>query len=285
MKLGVSTYSLYKAIQAGEMSVLDVIEWTASAGGEHVEIVPVGYNLYEQEGLAEQIRSKAEAYGIELSNYAVRGNLITDSEESFRAEIERLKREVDMAVRLGVKLVRHDAATHPDISVQHYLAQLPRLADGCREIADYAAGFGITTSIENHGTFLQSSDRVLGLVTTVGRDNFRTTLDVGNFVCVDEDPLAAVKKNAPYASMVHYKDFYIRPEGRGLGGSWFRSTAGRYLLGAVAGYGDLELEEITGVIKNSGYNGYVSIEFEGLEECRSATRLAMDNVRRLWEQA
>lgn len=284
MKLGVSTYSLYKALQSGEMDVLDVIEWTAEAGGEHVEIVPVGYDLHQQEGLAERIRDTAAASGIEISNYAVRGNLITDSEQSFHAEVARLKTEVDMAVRLGVKLMRHDAATHPDTSVRHYLAQFDRLTEGCREIAEYAAGFGITTSVENHGYLLQASDRILALVHAVGRDNFRTTLDVGNFVCVDEDPLAAVRKNAPYASMVHFKDFYIRPEEYDPGEGWFRSAAGRYLRGAIVGQGDLEMDAITAAVKNSGYDGYVSVEFEGLEECKEGTRIALANVRRIWDR-
>lgn len=264
------------------MDVLDVIEWTAEAGGEHVEIVPVGYDLHQQEGLAERIRDKAAASGIEISNYAVRGNLITDSEQSFHAEVARLKTEVDMAVRLGVKLMRHDAATHPDTSVKHYRVQFDRLAAGCREIAEYAAGFGITTSVENHGYLLQASDRILALVDAVGRDNFRTTLDVGNFVCVDEDPLAAVRKNAPYASMVHFKDFYIRSEERDPGEGWFRSAAGRYLRGAIVGQGDLEMDAITAAVKNSGYDGYVSVEFEGLEECKEGTRIALANVRRIW---
>ncbi|WP_238655377.1 sugar phosphate isomerase/epimerase family protein [Paenibacillus piscarius] len=285
MKLGVSTYSLYKAIQSGEMDVLDVIEWTAAAGGEHVELVPIGFDLHQQDGLAERIRTKADECGIALSNYAVRGNLITDSEAAYQAELARLKTEVDMAARLGVKLLRHDAATHPDTSIRHYRRQFARLTEGCREIADYAAGFGITTSVENHGYFLQTSDRVLGLVDAVDRDNFRTTLDVGNFVCADEDPLAAVLKNAPYASMVHFKDFYIRPGDRDPGGGWFRSAAGRYLLGAVAGHGDLELAAITAAVKNSGYDGYISIEFEGREECKAGTQLALENVRKLWEQA
>jgi sugar phosphate isomerase/epimerase len=272
-------------IRSGEMDVLDVIAWTAETGGEHVEIVPVGFDLHGQEGLAERIREKAAACGIELSNYAVRGNLVTDGEEAYRAEIERLKREVDMAARLGVSLMRHDVATHPDTSVRHYLSQLDNIVEGCREIADYAAEFGITTSIENHGYFIQASDRVLGLIEAVGRDNFRTTLDVGNFVCVDEDPLASVRKNASYASMVHFKDFYIRPENRDPGEGWFRSEAGRYLRGAIVGQGDLPMAEITAAVKRSGYDGYISVEFEGLESCATGTRIALDNVRRLWKKA
>ena len=45
MKLGVSTYSLMNEIKAGTMSVLDVIQWIADNGGEHVEIVPFGFDL------------------------------------------------------------------------------------------------------------------------------------------------------------------------------------------------------------------------------------------------
>lgn len=39
------------------------------------------------------------------------------------------------------------------------------------------------------------------------------------------------------------------------------------------------------VLKQSGYDGYISVEFEGMEDCRTASCIAMDNVRRLWEEA
>lgn len=51
---------------------------------------------------------------------------------------------------------------------------------------------------------------VLLVIHATDRPNFKTTLDVGNFMCADEDPVVEVKKNAPYASMVHIKDFYLR---------------------------------------------------------------------------
>lgn len=100
------------------------------------------------------------------------------------------------------------------------------MAEACREIADYAAGLGITTSVENHGYFIQHSDRVQALVHAVGRDNFRTTLDIGNFLCADENPLIAVPNNIKLASMVHFKDFYIRPQDRQPGEGWFNPPVG-----------------------------------------------------------
>lgn len=56
----------------------------------------------------------------------------------------------------------------------------------------YAAEKGIKTAVENHGTFCQDSDRVELLVNTVAHDNFGLLVDMGNFLCADENPAAAV---------------------------------------------------------------------------------------------
>lgn len=284
MKLGVSSYSLYQAMQAGSMSLLEVIDWVAEIGGEHIEIVPLGFNFNDDPGLIEQIRERAAKAGIVVSNYAIGANFIVDSEEAYRAEIARVKREVDHAHALGVKLMRHDVASRQDTSIVRFQEDLPRIADACREIADYAAQYGITTSLENHGYYVQDSDRVQAVIHAVDRPNYKTTLDVGNFVCVDANPVVAVKKNISYASMVHVKDFYIRPENRNPGAGWFRSAGGQYLRGAIAGQGDLDLWEILRIVKSSGYDGYLSIEYEGMEDCRQGTRIAFDNVRRIWDE-
>ncbi|MFC0212497.1 sugar phosphate isomerase/epimerase family protein [Paenibacillus chartarius] len=282
MKFGVSSYSLYPALRSKEMTIIDVIDYIADIGGEHVEIVPLGFNLTEQPELIEAIRRRAVEAGIELSNYAVGGNFADLDPDAFEQEIERLQREVDIAAALGVKLMRHDVASSPDISIRHYNEQLPRLAEACRRIADYAAEYGITTSVENHGLFVQAADRVQALIHLVDRDNFKTTLDVGNFLCVDEDPAAAVSRNIGYASMVHIKDFYVRRGERTLSEGWFRSAHGSFLRGAIVGHGDIDLPHVLRIIKQSGYDGCLSVEFEGIEPCRSGARIGLDQLKAMW---
>ncbi|MNO36057.1 Inosose dehydratase [compost metagenome] len=284
MKLGVSSYSLYQAMQEGSMSILDVVEWIADNGGEHIEIVPLGFDFTSQPELIHKLKEKAYQIGIDISNYAVGANFATDSKEAYEKEIGRVKGEVDIAHQLGASLMRHDVASRPDTSIIHFNRDLASLANACRAVADYASQYQITTSVENHGFYIQASDRVLTLLDTVSRPNFKTTLDVGNFVCVDENPIIAVQKNISHASIVHIKDFYIRQAGYNPGEGWFKSTGGNYLRGAIAGHGDLPLWDILRTIKNSGYGGYLSIEFEGLEDCRTGTRIALDNVRRIWNE-
>ncbi|CAG7644036.1 Inosose dehydratase [Paenibacillus solanacearum] len=285
MKLGLSSYSLVRALRSGEMDIAGVIDWIAENGGEHVEIVPLGFSLTDNPELIDVIREKAAAAGIDVSNYAIGANFIKDTQEEYEAEIERVKREVDIANALGVKRMRHDVASRKDTSIARFHEDLAKLASACRQIADYAAQYGIVTSVENHGYYIQASDRVQALIHAVDRDNFRTTLDIGNFLCVDEDPVSAVRKNIAYASMVHIKDFYRRPFDRNPGTGWFQTASGNYLRGAIVGHGDIEMRQVLSVIKQSGYDGYVSIEFEGMEECKTGAKLGLDNVRRLWDEA
>lgn len=296
MKLGVSTYSLLNAINSGEMTVLDALQWMADHGAEHVEIVPFGFQLVGNDPLIDAIREKAAALNLTISNYAILADLLKGDEAEFEQEVQRLLREVDIAHRLGVKLMRHDVSAFrrpfEQNTIVHFERELPRMVTGCRRIADYAAQFGITTTLENHGFYVNGSDRVIRLIEAVDRPNFRLTLDTGNFWCIDEDPVVGVHRTVSYAAMVHLKDFYRRKANAYAGesqmfkcdsGTWFKTSGGSLLRGAIVGDGDIDLWEIMGILKRSGYEGYVSIEFEGLEECKKGTLLGLENARRMWE--
>ncbi|KAA8786518.1 sugar phosphate isomerase/epimerase [Paenibacillus amylolyticus] len=288
MKVGLSTYSLQQALDRKELTVPDAIRWIAEQGGQHVEIVPMGFSLIDNSALIEEIKAAAQDVGIDISNYAIGANFaVQESAETLEEEIQSVMRHVNVAAALGVKLMRHDVAFRPaqEGTVAQFEADLPVLVKACQRIADYAAGFGITTSVENHGYYVQSSERVQRLLHETGRENFKTTLDIGNFLCVDEDPVSAVKNNIPYASIVHAKDFYWRSSTRNPGEGWFQTSHGNYLRGAIVGHGDIDMPEVFRVLKRSGYDGYISVEFEGMEHCQTASRIAMDNVRRLWDEA
>ncbi|WP_019637322.1 sugar phosphate isomerase/epimerase family protein [Paenibacillus fonticola] len=285
MKLGISSYSLYQAMNAGRMTINDVIEWVAEIGASHIEIVPRhGFDFAANPELEDQIRENAARCGLDISNYALGANFITETEEQYEAEIARVISEVDRVHRLGAKLMRHDVASRPDTSIARFNEDLDRIAAACRRIADHARQYDITTSVENHGYYVQASDRVQALIHAVDRPNFKTTLDIGNFVCVDENPVTAVKNNLPYASIIHIKDFYIRPSFRNPGEGWFKSAGGNYLRGAIAGHGDIDIYEILRLIKESGYDGYFSIEYEGMEDCQKGTKIAFDNIKRIWNE-
>lgn len=286
MKIGVSSYSLYRAMNSGEFDIFTAMDWVKQIGGKHFEVVPLGFDLVSRPELIQAIRYHAEKVGLELSNYAIGANFVDLSEEEYEKEIERVKGHVEIAHQLGIELMRHDVAPRPKetADIKRYYDDLPVLVKACREIADYAATFGITTSIENHGYHVQESDRVQLLIKLVDRPNFKTTLDIGNFLCADENPLIAVANNIPYASIVHLKDFYYRPAAENPGEGWFQTKNNNYLRGAIVGQGDLDTYGILKIIKQSRFNGYLSIEFEGLEECKFGTKAGLENALRIWNE-
>jgi sugar phosphate isomerase/epimerase len=285
LKIGLSSYSLSKAINAGEMDILGAIRWISENGGEHMELSPCKLVLAGNDTLVKAIVKQAADCGIALSSYTIGANFITETEDAFQKEIKRVKSEVDIAAALGVKRMRHDAGSRPpaDATVANFEKDLPKLVEACRAVADHARKYGIVTSVENHGYHVQGSERVQRLVLAVARENFRTTVDIGNFLCADEDPISAVRNNIKLASMVHFKDFYRRPPHSDPGEGWFQSRAGYFLRGSIVGQGDIDIPSVVKIIKGSGYDGFVSIEFEGMEDCRAGSKIGLQNLRRYFD--
>ena len=285
MKVGLSIYSLSRAIQEKEMDVLQAIQWIADNGGECVEISPPAeLKLVEQPEMVKAIRQKAKDAGLDISSYSIGANFIQPDKAAYENEINRVIKEVDVANGLGVKFMRHDAASRPipECGIEQFEKDLPQIVEACQRIADHAKQCGITTSVENHGYFMQKSDRVRILVSKVNRPNFKTTIDIGNFMCVDESPVAAVKNNISIASHIHFKDFYFRPFWwANPGEGWFPTLYGNFLRGAIVGQGDVDIKSVLKIIKGSGYDGYLSIEFEGIEECKLGSRIGIANLKRM----
>ncbi|MBE5807180.1 MAG: sugar phosphate isomerase/epimerase [Clostridiales bacterium] len=299
MQLGLSSYSIDPVIESGALSLLEAIDWIAEQGADCVELVPFAFTLMndKDEPDVEKIKGvvrRANDAGIKLANYSILADLCKEDPEEYRAEVARIKRHVDVACELGVPVMRHDVCAFRRPRGENGLAYFDRLlgqiVDGAGDIADYAAARGLTTLIENHGFFANGCDRVERIIDAVDRPNYGLLLDTGNIICVDEDPSAAALRLAGRAKMIHLKDFYIRKRDPGdttlfdCGGHWFKSMGGKFLRGSILAQGDLDIWEILGAIKASGYDGAIAIEFEGFEDPQYASRVSLDNARRIWEE-
>jgi sugar phosphate isomerase/epimerase len=79
--------------------------------------------------------------------------------------------------------------------------------------------------------------------------------------------VTAVSRVAPYAIHAHAKDFYFSKDKKE---GWLQTRGCNYLKGSILGEGDIEVKRCIDVLKRAGYDGYVSIEFEGSEDCIEA---------------
>ena len=282
MKTSVSSYSYHKLLRSGEMDLFQVMDKTKEIGFDAIELIdfaaPEGKTV---PAFAAELRNYAEKIGLAISSYTIGANFL---QEDVAAEVTRIKGQVDIAAILGVKVMRHDIfSSYPDSyqGIRTFDAVLPLIAPAIREVAEYAASKGIITMSENHGYIAQDADRLLRLYTAVNCPNYRYLCDIGNFICADEDCAVSVGKMTELISHVHVKDFFIRsgmePDpGRG----WFRTRAGNYIRGTVFGQGNIPTFQCLRVIKKSGYDGYLSLEFEGMEEPLQSIEIGYENLKR-----
>lgn len=284
MKIGVSSYSFQQLISSGKETQLSIMKIAKEMGFDGIEFI----DLSPENGMSEAeyaalLKEESEKLSLPITAYTISANLLCD--EGLDAEVERICRKVDIAEILGAKVMRHDAAwSMPDNLKKSagFEQILPILADGCRRVTEYAQSKGIITCIENHGFFCQDSERVEKIITSVGNPNFGVLLDIGNFCCVDESSALAAGRLAPYIKHVHAKDFHIK-SGNGLnpGKGFFKSRGGNYLRGSIIGHGDIPVMQCVSIAKTSGYDGYVSIEFEGLENCLDGIEIGLVNLKNM----
>lgn len=323
MKLGISSYSLNKRLRTEEMSLFDVIDWAKEHDCAHLELVPFSLPLLKEDGTVDydyvkRVRDHAEKVGMPLSAFSLNACVIKPTADERKRELDRIRMYMDMAHCLGIKKMRHDTCSgqHPNgiNTPEQFEKDFPVFVDAVRELADYAATLGMSTTLENHGLYVNGADRMVRLLNAVDRPNVGMTLDVGNFLCVDDRPEVAVAKCIKYADMIHLKDFYIRKKDRMLPQDGMYTAGAKpakpyvmptpeefrkmppslgyvgtasglnILRGSILGQGDMDIWAILKTVKDAGYDKEVSIEFEGMEDCVAATDICLKTARYIWDR-
>jgi sugar phosphate isomerase/epimerase len=110
------------------------------------------------------------------------------------------------------------------------------------KIAGYYAGRkGVTLLLENHWGFTGDAAGVLRILREVDSPWLKAVLDTGNFnFCAD--PYGEMAALAPQTAMVHAKTY--------VGGGLYYTA-------------ELDYPRIVRLLRESGYQGYLSLEFEG----------------------
>ena len=280
MRIGVSAYSFQSLLSSGKSDLPGVIRRARDLGFQGIEFIRDSFPPNDGELLqrAATTRELCAAQGLPVVAYAVGADFLKPAGGgTWKDQVERLKVEVKVASALGAPCMRHDATQGEGAQFE---AALPIIAKGCRALTEYAADLGIRTMVENHGYFVQESSRCARLMEAVKHPNFGSLVDIGNFLCADDDPVQAVTRMAAYLVHCHAKDFHLKPAGApNPGRGWFPTRAGAYLRGAIVGHGVVDVPGCIKVLKRSGYKGFLSIEFEGLEDCILALEIGRENLR------
>jgi sugar phosphate isomerase/epimerase len=201
-----------------------------------------------------------------------------DPDERTR-QVERQKRAIDLAVRLGTRFCRTlSGQRYPDLPVEEGVA---RAADCIKRSLDYAGKRDVVLCIENHykdGTwrypeFAQQEDVFLALLEAVGESpHFGVQYDPSNATVGGFDPVAFLEKVKHRVVTMHASDRYLVP---GTRLEEIRSQDGTVgypdkLKHGVTGQGMNDYDAIFGILASVGYSGWISVEdgMDGLDELR-----------------
>lgn len=286
MKISVSSYSFAQCICKGSMTQLDCVAKAKEMGFDAIEFTDIdgAPDLTLQKANAQKIREQADWVGIEINAYTIGACLYQATPEALDAEVERLKGQVEVAQILGAKVMRHDVCYQlgKTGNSRSFDLMLPTIATAARRVTAYAEMLDIKTCTENHGYIAQDSDRVERLFNAVNHDNYGLLVDIGNFICVDEEPAKAVSRVAPYAIHVHLKDMLVRSQP--VGACTNPTRGGNYFCGTVVGEGDIPVKQCLHILKAAGYDGFISLEYEGTEDCIAGIARGLANVKKILAQ-
>ena len=96
------------------------------------------------------------------------------------------------------------------------------------------------------------------IIEKIGSQFLRATVDVGNYMDGGQEGHVGTRIAAKYAAYVHFKDFHKKPApSKPWGWDIEPCIVGK---GVVDHYACLE------ALKEAGYDGFVALEYEGLEE-------------------
>lgn len=260
MKLSLSMYSCIRAVRAGKLDLMSFLDYAANQQAQGVELLDIFWSDAPSE--IPQVKRRLEDLGLELAVYSLSNNFIQPDASERARELADLRRAVDIALELDVDILRvFSGNALAGLSHQQGMAWiLAGLAAG----ADYAQSQGVTLALENHGRFAGRSDQVRDIIEQVNSPALRVNFDTGNFLPVGQDPVAAAQDLAPLVVLVHLKDMKLAKGDET--GHVAADPHGRLLTGSVIGEGLVDLPAVMAVLREAGYDGWLSLEFEGAEE-------------------
>jgi sugar phosphate isomerase/epimerase len=192
------------------------------------------------------------------------GNLGDADPDKQLAAVENHYNWVDVAKFLGAHSIRVNAAGEGNTS------ELAKNASvGLKSLGKYAAAKGINIIVENHGGHSSNGAWLSGMMGQIDMDNVGTLPDFGNFCiergpdgCLNEyDRYKGIAELMPYAKGVSAKSHEFDEEGNEVNSDFLR---------------------IMKIVKESGFKGYVGIEYEGTQlsedEGIKATKALLDKV-------
>ena len=237
-------------------------------GFESVEFIDFPANrpkLYEQFD-ADVLYAELEKQGMPVGCFSLGVRLQTGDPQEV---LDHVFREIEFAAKLHAPFFHHTVTMdcspkEGDPSFREMLKKVLPLAEA---IANKCAEHGIVCLYEPQGMYFNGKRGLTKFFKAMKKrcPNVAICGDVGNSLDVDENPVKVIRRLAKHVAHVHIKDCRYDVE-EGECRVSYKSKKGVNIQECEIGTGDIDLATCFKYFKKAGYNGRVSVEFNGTDE-------------------
>lgn len=259
-KISLAEWSLNRALRAKK---LDHLDFPKVAMRDYeidcIELVDQFFATKAKDmNYLKEFKQRADDEGVHIGLIMLDTNGPLGSPDKARRDkaVDQTFPWIDAAKFFGAKTVRVNARGSDDPAILK-----SGIVESCARLADYAAPLGINITIENHGGPSSDPQWLTGVMKEVGKANFGTLPDFGNFP-TDTNRYDAVEALMPFAKAVSAKATQFSADGQ---------------------ITDTDFQRMMRIVRDGGYTGYVGVESSPPtpEEEPAAIRITRDTLKRI----
>jgi L-ribulose-5-phosphate 3-epimerase len=267
--IAVSTYSYWRYRSGEKLKIEDCIDLAAGTGFDGVEILHKQMHS-EDPGYLQMLKRRAFTNGLDLCGLSIHQDFVEPDADVRRKNIDHTIHCIELAYQLGIPTIRVNTGRWNTSSFNELMKNrgiepplkgytdedaYPWVIESLEACLPVAEKCGVLLGLENHWGLGLTPEGVLRIVNAVDSPWLQVTADTGNFL---EDPYRRLGTLAPQTVFIQAKTYYG-------GGTW-------YTL-------DLDYPRIAKIFRDVGYRGYVSLEFEGSEDHKTAIPKSLKMLR------
>lgn len=276
LKISLAQWSLHRSFRDG---TLDAVDFASIAMDKYqIDALEFVNGLYPGKATDEKfwgkMNGRSKDAGVKNLVLMVddEGDLGSASEKERLQSVENHYKWVNAAKLLGCPTMRVNAFGDSDREIYRMA-----IMDAMSRLADYAAKLNVNIVIENHGLFSSDAALIAGIIKEVNRPNFGAFPDFGNW-CLSAkwgttqgdcdkvyDRYQGVSELLPYAKAVSAKSYNFNEKGEDT---------------------KIDYYKLMKIVKESDYDGYIGIEYEGMEKSEhEGILITKELMKKAWNQA
>ena len=248
---GCCAYSYGSYLGKGKMTMEQFILEAVNLGVLGVDITTYWLKSTEPAYLAS-LRNFAYRHGMPFSGLAIGADLCQPEGPKRKEVIETMRKWVDATELAGASHLRVFGDKLPAGATEERGVQW--VIETMKVACEYAASKGVILGLETHSGLSTKAANVVAILRGVDSPYAGCNLDISNF---RENPYEQIQTCLPYATHAHIRDFYGEPKK------------------------PLDLDRVWQMFTQSGYKGYMSVEYEGEEDAMSGVPKLINKIKPL----